>query len=103
MSAKTKTTKPKQSREEEIKLPPSEYRKMVNFDRRVERRNAANHKRLVLAIAELIADDPYVEFRIVSRYLKRKNMMMVDRPENEMTASRRPELQSKRDRPSRSL
>src|SRR5688572_14862607 len=102
MSAKNKTTKAKERIKEPVKLSPSEYRKMIAFDRQVESQNAANHKKLVLAIAELIAENPYVEWAIVSNYLKRKNKMLVSRPEDELTALLRPDSQPKRERPSRS-
>ena len=99
MSSKTKSTKAKAS-DQMTKAEISQAIKLS--DQAVERKNAANHKRLALAIAKLIADDPYVEWEIVSAYCRRNNRMLVLRDEK-MTASPARTCQPKQARPSRAL
>jgi hypothetical protein len=60
-----------------IQLSPSDYRKMISFDRRVERKNTVSHAKLALGIVELVAQNPRAEWDIVSKWLERQGRVAV--------------------------
>src|SRR5262245_33723539 len=52
---------------------------MAQFDAEIETHNAAEHKQLVMGIAQLIAQDRSVEWEIIHNYLRREQKYLVDR------------------------
>jgi hypothetical protein len=52
---------------------------MAKLDASIDRRNAENHKKLALGIAELVQLDPAVEWEIVHNYLQLEEKYLVSK------------------------